>query len=444
MNPVKLSRQRIVPVDTLPADASTYGPLVLYQKYPTLEDLPATVVNGQSWVVGGVEYLGRSVASLTSDTLEMLYLGSFDGERKISFFVSDVDASSENYFDILTICPEFTVRVLPNGNPYVEFVDTLGQHTYLIADNTLIAGVLCKIEFSIFPDSVSFTYAGVTKTAPYTNRPACIDADTVMQFRDDVSTRPLGICNIQQSLNGSLIDNIPCDESTGTELRNTVSPLRPATLSDEEAHADAWVPQAAITKTVWLYQKIARFTGQLQSIYADTRLFDQNLDFDIEFCIKDDTITQWEYILCDRKVLDDDTILKSLVFVRGSDTENLVMDIYGAGLWTMENALTFRGYTKYRIVRVGESFNLYINGKLFSTRTASLSTTINGSAVNLGGAVGSGYVGDISSLSVKSALGSLFWDFSKMTETEVPDSTGNGNTGIVNGVTVAYDWVPQC
>jgi hypothetical protein len=49
---------RVVPVDTLPADASTYGPLVRYQKYPTLEALPGTVVDGQSWVVGGVEYLG--------------------------------------------------------------------------------------------------------------------------------------------------------------------------------------------------------------------------------------------------------------------------------------------------------------------------------------------------------------------------------------------------
>lgn len=49
---------RVVPVDTLPSDASTYGPLVLYQRYPTLEALPATVVNGYRVVVGGVEYLG--------------------------------------------------------------------------------------------------------------------------------------------------------------------------------------------------------------------------------------------------------------------------------------------------------------------------------------------------------------------------------------------------
>lgn len=52
---------RVVPVDALPSDASTYGPLVLYQKHPTLEKLPATVVNGARLVLEGsprVEYLG--------------------------------------------------------------------------------------------------------------------------------------------------------------------------------------------------------------------------------------------------------------------------------------------------------------------------------------------------------------------------------------------------
>lgn len=48
-------------VDTLPADDTTKGPVVLYYKHPVVSVLPTPVVNGQSWVLDGdpdVEYKG--------------------------------------------------------------------------------------------------------------------------------------------------------------------------------------------------------------------------------------------------------------------------------------------------------------------------------------------------------------------------------------------------
>lgn len=67
-----------------------------------------------------------------------------------------------------------------------------------------------------------------------------------MNFLDSATEfTPIQFCNIQQSLNGVLIDNIPCDDPSGTTaLRNTATPARTASLNDvTAAGVKAWVPQ---------------------------------------------------------------------------------------------------------------------------------------------------------------------------------------------------------
>jgi hypothetical protein len=219
------------------------------------------VVNGQSWVVGGVEYLGRGVVELNGpDTVTWSpSVANHKTANSITLQIKDVISGVSSAGDIINAMQAggaLPCWWLYHANETVVFVlkdvDT-GDFQADTQIPSLFDGALheFKVEFSDL--DAKLIVDGITKLTLSLAGKTLYDCESIRMQDGSTGIRPLQVCCIQQSVNGTLIDNIPCDESTGTELRNTISPLRPATLSDATAHALALVKQAAITKTVWAW-----------------------------------------------------------------------------------------------------------------------------------------------------------------------------------------------
>jgi len=238
------------------------GQTGLAPKYPLVDSLPATVVDGQSWRVGSsdsacVEVLGRNVVSLTGAGVSSFLpvVDSYKNPAKTQFYFRDVTAGAPATGSrvIFSFSGKIVGYVLSSGRLWIDVDSTVGYETSREVPTVNICDGLwhlISIEFTTTSIIVKVdAYSNTVNTSGYSSPNIAL---VTISSKNDVD--PLQVCNIQQSLNGVLIDNIPCTESTGTSLANTTSPSRPATLSDANAHALSWVPQPTVTNTVWQWQ----------------------------------------------------------------------------------------------------------------------------------------------------------------------------------------------
>jgi hypothetical protein len=118
----------VVPVTTLPADASTYGPRVLYYKYPVVASLPATVVNDARYVLDAtkVEYLGVG-GSWVAQSAPSLTLWLWKGLLRNAG--SDwVDCGRPTWLNQLRpSIDEFTIRAIAKNADLSNFYGIVGM-----------------------------------------------------------------------------------------------------------------------------------------------------------------------------------------------------------------------------------------------------------------------------------------------------------------------------
>ena len=242
--------------------------LIWSPRWPLLASAPATVVDGQSWRIAeagqdyGREYLGRSVCKLEGDNISLPLFDYTVDSFEVSFAIQDytvgvvswpgiyqmkADSGSVGVMQIFALHNCAQVQILFDLGLNIQMSsigDVLDGNFHRIAIGANGNTGYCKID-GVITNTVDIT-AWRNAAHPSVSNNAIYDSNTT------AGTTPLYVADIQQSVNGVLIDSIPCTETTGTTLANITTPSRPATLSDATAHDLAWVPQDDVTMDLWL------------------------------------------------------------------------------------------------------------------------------------------------------------------------------------------------
>ena len=238
--------------------------LIWSPRWPLLASAPATVVNGQRFRLAdasrefGREYLGRSVVHLNSGDDTVIY--------PLPSTVGPGFAVEMTYRDLNAIFGADILYCLHDGTlePTGRFLQITYTDDYLTGhyrnsdgvqisfDPVSITGnVFNMVRLEIGEGFAKLSCGGnsSTITVDISKQMAYAQAGTYYFSTED---RPFQLCCFKQHVAGTLIDHIPCTETTGTVLANLATPSRPATLSDANAHALAWVPQDDVTMGMWM------------------------------------------------------------------------------------------------------------------------------------------------------------------------------------------------
>ena len=253
--------------------------LIWSPRWPLLGSAPADVGVGQRFRLAeaglphGREYFGRSVVSALSGqnvTLAGPVANLKDNDFCISAMLRDVVSLDELYPTMIVVLNQFGAiklnmwTVKESNGICVGFKQSDGGSNHFIASTTGVFhdGMWHSIRFGIQNKKPFIEFDGVLSTFDVNmNGWEPVSGDSIISIFASFDTSPFQVCNIQQSLNGVLIDNIPCTEVSGTALANTITPSRLATLSDANAHALAWVPQDDVTMGVWRSQSVFKSDG---------------------------------------------------------------------------------------------------------------------------------------------------------------------------------------
>lgn len=268
-----VGRNATIPlVPTLPADASLYaGQVYLAPRWPLLASAPGTVVNGQRFRLPGgtygVEYLGvggswvaqpsvtfgtwKSRPTINLQGLDVFSLPLIQNmattDWKIFGSVYDLSATS-------SVSPFFRAKK-GAGNPLTISINSANQLSCSFRDNTESIVLTFAVPVTINNQQFQYTVEKSGTTATLTliyaglnlsvsgNIGATFDGDGIDQFRysDEVpGIRPVLVYGHQSWINGSLVDTFPCDDGTGLTVRNTTTPSRPGTITDNSPNG-VWV-----------------------------------------------------------------------------------------------------------------------------------------------------------------------------------------------------------
>lgn len=213
-------------VDTLPADGSS-SPLVFY--------------NGVVYLWGKVIELNGPDQAIFTPPLATLISGAWS----VHFSLNDRSADFSYHswgivFRNAASQPSLAISIrnnntyrltLYNGVTTIRYVDFLTPHIPNI-----------PIKFSIGFDGVRIFATCKSEIVSIDNFTGWTESVvTTFRFTDDsVSIRPLEICNILAYASGVLLDGYPCDDGTGTSVRNIVTPARAGSLSDPLAWGMGW------------------------------------------------------------------------------------------------------------------------------------------------------------------------------------------------------------
>jgi hypothetical protein len=275
MNPVKLIRNNIITVDTLPNASDYKGQLVCAPRWPLLESAPATVVNGQRFRLAGgtygIEYLGVGGSwvaqpSVTFGTWKSRQVISLNGPDNITIPTISSDLKNNNWqaricfadknstFGTNTRIGYFSAGGLSN---LVILIDYLSYLSVQLRNDgmAVIAGGTIPINHSDgYPHKITLTKSGSnivvssdfgeSVTIPTTLWNGT-GFDSIILVDNGIEVRPLQICGFSSSLNGTELDTLPCEDGTGLTVRNTTTPSRPGTITDSSptgVWVYSWVP----------------------------------------------------------------------------------------------------------------------------------------------------------------------------------------------------------
>lgn len=222
----------IIPVDTLPADGKP--PVVMY--------------NGVVYLWGKViELNGPDIFTIPTITSDI-----DNNDFEIMMRVKDLGTTATTYpniFRMATAAAPNYGRLLLYTSPTTSFAilqwrigdgsNSTGSVQLdfgkkLDTESTILirkqAGILSAFLNGVSKGSVSV----VGKTGNY------VTESIISDQASDI--RPLQVCCIKQSLNGTLIDHLPCDDGTGTAVRNIITPARAGSLNDPLAWGMGWRP----------------------------------------------------------------------------------------------------------------------------------------------------------------------------------------------------------
>lgn len=255
------------------------GLFVSAPRWPLLASAPATVVNGQRFRLAeagrefGLEYLGRSVVELEAGenlSLPAIPFNPATNSLSIRVVFRDTVAGSTDYESIFAVANtigtafiSFQVARTNGGNIYVQIQNTDNTaFLFGVTSKAITDSLYHSLELRFDPENQDvsmfvddeFIQSWSTVGWMFGNA-----SGFAMQPTEGFS--PLQIPNVKISVDGALLDNIPCTEVSGTTLANLATPSRPATLSDANAHDLAWVPQDDVTMVVWQSRKSFNNSG---------------------------------------------------------------------------------------------------------------------------------------------------------------------------------------
>lgn len=191
---------------------------------------------------------------------------------------------------------------------------------------------------------------------------------------------------------------------------------------------------------VYSWDKVGSFNGSTSKIVIAGKTFRADMDFDIDFCVKDSTVVAWEKIFTSTNGTGGGT---PLAFGRSNASADIYLDVYGVNAYGPLVDMS----TNYQRCRLSynattKHIKSYCDGVEMSDVNCPdvvQQTKADGFTVGFGDVY---FSGKVYCVRLSGAAGTLEWHMKNISGGSVPDSSGNGNTGTVTAVTVEYDWVP--